>query len=687
MTQEKRPITADDLYKIVYVEEPRISPDGRWVAYVHVAPDKLENGYRRNIWLAPASGGEPVQLTRGGKDSSPRWSPDGTMLAFVSKRGDEDAKPQIYAIPVTAPGGEARALTEAPGGASAPAWSPDGKRIAYLAKLNAAERVAEDAGAPEAPPADKFEADQRKARKKHDDEQYFDPLVVERIPYREGTTYRDGRFAQIYVTGLGEEEKPHRLTDIDADHDAPRWTPDGKCLLTARVADLDVDEPWRWTRLYRIDAASGEAVQLTGDIESADHGPVPSPDGKWIAYERLPGPKSGNLSRLSVIPAAGGARVDLTAALDRTPIAFEWAHDGSALFFVANVDGVTPVYTVAPAGGDAALKLTGTIEIQGFDVSAGGDLAFAASTPLRPPELFWQPAGAPVDQGAARLTAVNAALLEEVIVRPTHDLAFTAPDGQQVQGWYILPVGYEEGKQYPLAFNVHGGPHAMWSAAARSMWHEWQFHAARGYVVFYCNPRGSDGYGEAFRRACVGAWGDADLPDLMAGIDALLAKGFVDATRMAITGGSYGGFMTAWVIGHTDRFAAAVSQRGVYNMFSMFGTTDIPIFNADELGDIQPWDDPEKYWQYSPLAYAHEITTPLLIIHSANDFRVPVSEGEQLFAFVRRNGGTVKLVRYPRDGHELSRSGEPKHRVSRLTEMVNWFDKYCMPEDNKDSES
>lgn len=684
-TQEKRSIIVEDLYKIVYIEEPRISPDGQWVVYVQVTVDKLENDYKRNIWLVPSAGGDPVQLTRGGQDSAPRWSPDGSTLAFVSRRSGEDAKPQIYLLPVMAPGGEARALTDAPNGATAPDWSPDGEHIAYLAKLTAAERAEEDAREEEDPPADKFELEQRKAREKHEEEQRLDPLVVERIPYREGTSYKDGRFAQVYVIAVdehleGDEKQPRRLTDIDADHAPPKWNSDGKYLVTARSVKPEADESWRWASLFRIDVVSGEIEQLTDDIESMDTKPLPSPDGKWIAYLRQPGPKSYNLPYLSVIPAAGGERADLTVEMDRSPVDLVWAKDSSAIVFSANVDGNNQIYAVAPEGGEIEQRVLGTFDIQGLDVSSDGNIAFAASTPLQPPELFWQPVTGAIDEGADRLTHANAALLDEVIVQPvcTHD--FTAPDGQEIQGWYILPVDYEEGKKYPLALNIHGGPHAMWSASTRSMWHEWQLHAARGYVVFFCNPRGSDGYGAEFRAANVGAWGEADMPDLMAGLDALLEEGFVDEARMAVTGGSYGGFMTAWVIGHTDRFKAAVSQRGVYNAFSMYGTTDIPIFNANELGDIEPWDDPEKYWEYSPLAYAHKIKTPLLVIHSANDFRVPVSEGEQLFAFVRRSGGTVKMIRYPRDGHELSRSGEPAHRVSRLTEMVAWFDKFCMPE-------
>jgi dipeptidyl aminopeptidase/acylaminoacyl peptidase len=210
------------------------------------------------------------------------------------------------------------------------------------------------------------------------------------------------------------------------------------------------------------------------------------------------------------------------------------------------------------------------------------------------------------------------------------------------------------------------------------MWLEWQLHAARGYVVFFCNPRGSDGYGDDFRTKIHDNWGEADMNDILSGVDAVVAQGYIDETRMAVTGGSYGGFMTAWVIGHDQRFAAAVSQRGVYQMMSFYGTTDVPRLIEGEF-DTMAFDDPEKMWKYSPFAYVRQMHTPLLLIHSDNDFRVPISDAEQLFTALKKLRRTVEFVRYPRDGHELSRSGEPKHRIDRLERITAWFDKYCKP--------
>ncbi len=677
MAEAKRPITAEDLYKISNVEDPRISPDGRWIAYVHVTVDKLENSYQRHVWLASTNGGEPIQLTRSGKDTHPRWSPDGKMLAFVSAR---NKKSQVYLLRIGEPGGEARQLTNMPNGASHPAWSPDGSRIAFLAGMNAAERAKEDRGEEDPPPSDKLEAEQREARKERDEQKRWDPRVVSRLPYRVGTNFLDDRYTQIYVMPVaerleGKEAKPRRLTSVDANHEQPQWTPDGKYILTARMAKPGDDEPWRKNVLFRIRVDSGETEQLT-DENYASFAALPSPDGRWIAYFRLPRELlAERITRLAVMPAAGGEARDLNLELDRTVVDYKWTPDSSTIIFSAMSQGNIEIYKAELADGHVEKIIAGTLHAEALDVGPDNSIAYIASTPHNPSELYYSPQGSEYRQ----ITQVNKKFLDEVLVQPTHELCFQSPSDQEIQGWYILPVGYEEGKQYPLALNIHGGPHVMWGPSMRSMWHEWQFHAARGYVVFYCNPRGSDGYGEAFIRALHAAWGEVAFADLMAGVDALLQKGFVDSRRMAVTGGSYGGYMTAWVISHTDRFAAAVSQRGVYNLLTEYSTSDIPSFIEDELG-VTAWQDPMALWQHSPLAHAHKIKTPLLIIHSENDYRVPISEAEQLFTFVRRTGGTVQMVRFPREGHEMTRSGEPEHRVSSLTHMIEWFDKYCQQE-------
>lgn len=679
MAQTKRPIAVDDLYKLNYVEDPQISPDGKWIAFVRVTVDKGDNGYKRNIWMSTAEGqSKPRQLTRSGKDSSPRWSPDSNTLAFVSGR---DGKPQIYLLGMDIAGGEARALTSMKNGANSPDWSPDGAKIAFLSSTTAEEREKEDKDEKPELPKDKLEGKHRKEREEEDDKKRQDPMFVWRVPYRVGTGYLDERYSQVYVTPVAEdlqddEKKPKRLTNMDANHEPPQWSLDGQFIYTARQVDILQDEPFRHSGVYRIPAAGGEAELLTDETHSC-YAPLPSPDGKWLAYVRIPRLEGQGLtesiSRLTIMPAEGGEPRDLNLKLDRSVNNMEWAADSSSLVFTAGDYGETPFYRVTVADGNVVEMFRGRFQAEAMDVAPDGSIAFSASTPKNPGELHWKSS---TSQDYSPITDFNKSFLDEVIVQETHEFRFTTPAGHEIQGWYLLPVGYEEGKQYPLALNIHGGPHVMWGPSARTMFHEWQYHAAQGYAVFYCNPRGGDGYGEAFQKSLHKAWGDVAFEDIMAGVDKFLEKGIVDKDRMAVTGGSYGGYMTAWIVGHTDRFAAAVTQRGVYNLVSFYGTSDVPSLISSEY-DVHPWEDHELLWKHSPIAYADKIKTPLLIIHSENDFRVPIEQGEQLFAFVRRSGGTTEMWRFPREGHELSRSGEPEHRVARLTKMVEWFDRYC----------
>ena len=683
MSDEKRLITIEDLTKINHVDDPQFSPDGKWIAYVLSTPDPMEKGYKRNIWLISAAGGTPVQLTRSNKDSSPRWSPDGTQLAFVSGRGD---RPQIYLLPTVAPGGEARALTSAQNGAGSPVWSPDGTHMAYISRMNAEERAKEDSDEKEDPPEDKLAGKHRKERRDHEEKERFDPRWMTRIPYRTGTAFLDDRYGQIYVVAVMDEassteaddesKKPRRLTNMDTNFSPPEWTPDGKFLYTSRSAKPDGDEPWLYHQLYKIDLASGAITQETTDDAYAVFSGYPSPDGKWLTMHRRDAKNLAKTGEYVLQSLETGESRILNKALDRNIGGERWTDDNQLLFIAASEGSHLP-YKYNPVA-DASTQLAdGDFTFSGFNADTNGNLALAVSTPKNPSELYVLSA----DGEMKALTEVNKSFLDDVQVQETHEIRFQAPSGTEIQGWYILPPDYEEGKTYPLALNIHGGPRVMWGASMRSMWHEWQTHAAAGYVVFYCNPRGGDGYGEPFREALLGDWGNVAMEDIMAGVDLMIEKGLVDENRMAITGGSYGGYMTTWIIGHTERFKSAVSQRGVYNLFSFYGTSDVPFLISSDF-DTEPWENPERLKEHSPLTYVQTIKqTPLLLIHSENDYRVPIEQAEQMFAQVRRSGGTVKMIRYPREGHELSRAGEPAHRISRLTEMLKWFDAYCKTDD------
>ena len=675
MSDDRRPVTAADLYRIVFVEEPRISGDGKYVAWVRLQPQAFSNDYRRDIWLSPTDGGPAFRLTRGGSDNAPRWSPDGSRLAFISARG---GSAQLYLLPVNAPGGEARQLTDLPRGVSQPAWSPDGRYLAFLATSNAEEREREDRGEKPEDARDQLAARHAEERQAQQEALSQDPLVVRHIPYREGTTYRDGRHAQIYVIDTaaesGDAPTPRRLTSVATDYSAPAWSADGRSLLCIRSAWPQRPEPRRWTSLYRIDLASAAETRLTGDgFNCADA--APAPVGDQVAFLLKPANRRPErLFRLAVMPAQGGDVQVLTEAFDRQVDegSLRWSPDGSTLFFSAAGAGSRLLWRLRPGEEPEAL-LNGVLEVLDYDRSPDGAFACAVSSPSDPSSLQLLGPGS----GSLRtLARPNVAFLEEVRVQATLEQRFAGPDGQRLQGWLILPPGHADGMQHPLALHIHGGPQMMYGAAHRSLWLEWQLHAANGYAVFFCNPRGSDGYGEAFRLALHRAWGEVAMADIMAGVDHVIAGGQVDPARLAVTGGSYGGYMTAWIVGHSDRFRAAVAHRGVYNLISFFGVTDIPLFLSDQF-DGTPTQDHEFLWRHSPLAYADDIQTPLLIIASENDYRVPISDSEQLFAFIHLRGGEVELVRYPREGHEHTRSGEPRHRVDGLKRTLAWFDRHC----------
>jgi dipeptidyl aminopeptidase/acylaminoacyl peptidase len=674
-------LTAEDLYKIVTLSDPRFSPDGKWLAFIRTVMARAKNDYRSAIWLVPTAGGRPRQFTSGDKrDSAPRWSSDGRWLAFVSNRGGEKAKAQIYLLPTD--GGEARRLTTMENGAGDPAWSPDGKRIAFTSRVNLEERTAEDGPEPDLP-LDPDEVEGREREKERKEKKKTDPRVISRFAYRAETSYYDDRTKHLYVVEIDPETgeargKPRRLTQDECNYGDPRWMPDGSALLATVDRRPGVDDLFYYSDVVRVplDGAGGARPEILTGPDTADHNPWPSPDGRWIAYNSLPAAEYTTANaEIRLIPASGGEPRELTTQLDAHPRDFRWLPDGQSLCFLVSDRGRIDLRSVSVDGGPVKALLTADRGMLAYDLSQDGrQVGFVASTEHAPWDLYVATLGTADDR---RLTEVNDEwlALEKKTLGQVEELWFESADGTAIHGWIVKPPDFDPGIQYPLVLSIHGGPHAMWSRHEPTMWHEWHVLAARGYVVFACNPRGSDGYGRDFRAALLRRWGEADLPDLLAGVEAVVAKGYVDPERLVVAGGSYGGFMTAWVIGHDDRFKAAVAQRGVYDLSSFYSTSDIPLLTEWEFASA-PWEDPQLLWRYSPLAHAENIHTPLLLIHSENDFRAPIPAAEGLFVALRRLEREVELVRYPRDGHELSRSGEPKHRVDRLQRIGDWFDRY-----------
>jgi dipeptidyl aminopeptidase/acylaminoacyl peptidase len=645
----RRRMTPEDITRIVWVSDPQISPDGRRVAFVATTLSEEKDQSPSQIWMVDTAGGVPRRFTAGPRrDTEPRWSPDGSRLAFVSER-EAKKKGQLYVMP--ADGGESTPLSDLKNGVTNPVWSPDGTRIGFVSRVGGWQE-------PES------EEEKQKSRP---------PRVITSLKYRyngEGFTY-DRRPHLFVVSAAGGE--PGQITDgdwIDAD---PAWSPDGRLIAfsSARHAEKDDDDA---SDLWLVGAEGGEPRRVTDTAGPTGLGSF-SPDGRTIAYlgRRARNDFGGNVRVFTVPADGGGPPTCLTMGLDRScaplPVRPLWSADGRWVTFAAEDRGALSIYRVGVSGGAAPERVIGGERVvTGFSISRDGRmLAFTGTDPVTPAEVF---VAAADGSGERRLTDVNRGWREEVALSYPERFSCERA-GFALDGWVMKPVGSKPGTKGPALLNIHGGPHAQYGWG---FFDEFQVYAAAGYAVIYTNPRGSQGYGEAFTRAVIRDWGGGDYADVMAGLDEALRRDEgIDATRLGVMGGSYGGFLTSWIVGHTGRFKAACSERAVNDQWGMFGTSDIGhLFNMVELGAL-PWDNLGEYLDRSPVTYAKDVTTPLLIIHSEDDLRCPIGQAEQLFVALKKLGKDVLFVRFPDETHELSRSGKPRHRLARFRFILDWF--------------
>jgi dipeptidyl aminopeptidase/acylaminoacyl peptidase len=645
------PIEASDYRDIVQVADPQISPDGERVAFVRKEPSDDEE-YETTIYVVPIDGGETQRFTaKEGNDASPRWSPGGDRLAFTSVRGERESS-QVWVMPVD--GGEARQVTDVVGSVETFVWSPDGKRIAFTQRSTEGEREAGldrdvcNASADEEP-----------------EREPPDPRVIDRMVYRAQERYLDGMRSHVYTLDV-ESDEVTRHTDSNYDFVSPEFG-DATTLYYAVCREEEPDDSIRYD-IDSLDLESDEAETVTGT--TGWQPTLAASENGRLAYPRTPEEKAAmRQTDVEVYDPAmdTGERVTVTADLDRTvaPQSIQWADDD--LYFLTPDEGSV---VLRRAGTERASDIETIVdegELTGASVE-GNTIAFIRSEWDHRGDVF-----ARVDGETRRLTGVNREYLDTRHIEEPEEIRFES-DGVEIQGWLLTPPGVDRTESYPLVVEIHGGPHAMWTMSG-TMWHEFQTLAARGYAVFWCNPRGSIGYDEEFTMAIERDWGEITMRDVMAGVDEVSDREYIDGTNQFVTGGSFGGYMTAWVVGHTDHFSGAVAQRGVYELASFYGSTDAFKLVEWDFGS-SPWEDSDFLWEHSPAAHAASVDTPTLIIHSDNDYRVPVNNAEMLYLFYRKLGVETRLVRYPCEGHELSRSGDPAHVVDRLERLVRWFDGY-----------
>jgi dipeptidyl aminopeptidase/acylaminoacyl peptidase len=647
----------EDVFELRWAGDPRIAPDGKTVAFVAWGIDRKENEYSGSIWLVPLDGSESArQFTSSGKqDAAPRWSPDGSRVAFVSNR-DGKTK-QLYVI--SASGGEARRLTELAEDVNEAVWSPDGTRLAFTSRVRDPEYDEED--------------DKRRR-----------PRRFTRLQFKlDSEGWTGDRRRHVFTVPADGSGPPTQLTHGDFEDAQPQWSPDGRTIAFSSARQDDWDVELR-RDIFRVDAEGGEPAAVTrGDAWY--EAPSWSPDGSSIACRYGMGdfdfPRHG---QIAVLDAETGEPRLLTTSLDRNcapyPEVREPVWDGDSLLFVLEESGNRPLYRVL-ADGSAPPEpvIDGDQSIVAFDC-VGARIVHAVSVPTAPVEIY---------AGETRLTEVAAPFTSGRELREPERFTAVSEDGSEVEAWVMRPFGFDPSHRYPVLLNIHGGPFSQYG---NTFFDEFQVYAAAGYVVLYSNPRGSSGYSEEWGRAIRGpvedgpGWGTVDYEDLTAVVDEALQRfDFCDHERLGVLGGSYGGYMTSWIVSHTDRFRAACSERAVNNFVLEGGSSDISHATKSFVG-AHWFEAPEVYLKLSPSSYAENITTPLLILHSEDDLRCPVGNAEDLFTILRILRREVELVRFPAESHELTRSGSPLHRQMRFELILEFFERHLSPGEVREPE-
>ena len=655
---QTRGVTPEDYFSFEFASDPQISPDGKLVAYVVTRVDRAQNRRNSSIWMVAIDGARgPWQFTTSPQSTtSPRWGPDGKSIAFLSSRPEatttasptatpaEPSRNQVYLLSMN--GGEARRLTNLKNGVSLFRWSPDGKRLVVVSRIGPSDNRSGDS---------KDRSDVRHYKNtsyKFNDSGWF-----------------DDRRTHFWIVDAGSGVAKQITEGNDWNDSDPQWSPDSTRIAFVSNRTGKEYEENRNTDVWVIGADGGTPTKIS-DHDEADNQPRWSPDGKWIAFTGEVHDRDH--AKIWLAPGAGGAPSVLAAnGLDLIPGGLEWSEDGKSIYFETGVKGEQHLFRVDVAAKSVAQVTSGPRGVRSVDFNfSGRKMVYLANDFKHLDDLYV----ADLDgRNERKLTNLNANLWSQLQFADVERFTYKSADGWDVDGFFVKPINWEAGKKYPLILSIHGGPAGQYGV---DWYQEFQVYAAKGYAVLFTNPRGSTGYGQKFERGIVGEWGGKDYQDIMNGLDEALRRyPWIDADRMGVTGGSYGGFMTNWIVGHTDRFKAAVTLRSLSNFISDDGTRDGAYGHSPDFGgDI--FQKMDLYWDRSPLKYAKNVKTPTLILHSDNDYRVPIEQGEQWFRALKHFGVTTEIVFFPRENHNLTRTGEPKHLVESLNWQLYWFDRF-----------
>jgi dipeptidyl aminopeptidase/acylaminoacyl peptidase len=675
---EKRFITEKDLLKFTWIADPQIAPDGSTIAFVRVTVNEKENRYETSLLTVGTSGAEaPRTLTSNPRDTMPRWSPDGRRIAFL-RSIEKDGKPQpgqVYLLDMN--GGEAYPLTQDTKGVTSIEWSPDGRTVAFTAPVGGDEQ-------------DKRDGEQ---------DAKSDVRVITRAVYRANgnPTYVDaGRHTHIFtVAATNGADKPQtkQVTDGEYDEREIEWAPDGSKIyfISTRVPEAYYEA--NDSDLYSV-PASGGTITKVASIEGTISAPRVSPDGHRLAFvgtphgnpvrsynqpdvfvvDAAPGSAPRNLTEAYDFDIAGGIGGDQAPPRGQSRDSIVWSKDAASLIVVSAEHGSANLRRLTIATGKLDPLTDGQHAVAAFTATPDGSrIAAAISTQTNVGDLFM------IDAKPQQITKVNQELFSDIQQSEPEEIWYKSFDGRNIQGWILKPPNFDSGKKYPLILEIHGGPHAAYGNVYT---HEFQWMAAKGYVVLFTNPRGSTSYGQEFGNIIQYHYPGDDYKDLMAGVDELLTRGYVDANRMGVTGGSGGGLLTNWTITQTQRFKAAVAQRDIADWYAFWFTADFWLAKPTWFRKA-PWEDPQDFAARSPITHVANVTTPTMYVLGDQDYRTPPADGgEMMFRALKYRKIPTVMVRFPRENHELSRSGEPKHRVERLQHIVGWMDQWLQGKKN-----